>query len=305
MTVPATPPDAADETRRGTIASIGAVVVWGMFPLYWRQLIAVPPFQLTAQRIIWCTVFVGGYLVWRHGAGWLRVTLARPRAIPMLAASSLLIGINWTLYIWAANNGHVVEASLGFFINPLVNVLLGVAVLRERLNARQWMAVALAAAGVLWLTWSLGRLPWIALSLAVSFGLYGLIRKLVSVESIPGLGVESVFLFLPALAYLVWCERAGIAGFGHVGRGEDALMIFSGIATAVPLIWFSYAARRIPYSLIGIIQYASPSLQLLIGVLLFNEPFTHNQLIGFGCIWAALGIYAADGVWRLRIRGVM
>lgn len=305
MTSPAIATDAAADSRRGHIAALGAVTAWGLFPLYWRQLIEIAPFQLTAQRIVWCLVFVGGYLVWRRGPGWLRTALQQPNAVPMLAASSLLIGINWTLYIWAANNGHVVEASLGFFINPLVNVLLGVLVLRERLNTRHWMAVALAAAGVVWLTWSVGRLPWIALALAVSFGLYGLIRKLVSVEAIPGLGVESVFLFLPALVYLVWCESIGTGGFGHVGRDEDALMIFSGIATAVPLIWFSYAARRIPYSVIGIIQYASPTLQLLTGVLLFKEPFTSDQFIGFGCIWGALGVYAADGLWRLRIRGIV
>lgn len=294
---------AGAEARRGAVAAVAAFVAWGLFPLYWRQLIEIPPFQITAHRVVWCTVFVVGYLIWRQGPGWLRAALKGPRAIAMLMASSLLIGCNWLLYIWAVNSGHVVESSLGYFINPLVNVLLGVAVLHERLNSRQWLAVALAAAGVAWLTWSLGRAPWIALSLAVSFGLYGLIRKLVSVESIPGLGVESLAMFVPALAYLIWCEQTGVAGFGRVGTYEDALMIFSGIATALPLIWFAYGARRIPYSMVGIIQYIGPTLQLLTGVLLFKEPFTHNQLIGFGCIWAALGLYALDGVWRLRMRG--
>lgn len=296
-------PTASAEARRGAVAAVAAFVSWGLFPLYWRQLVEIPAFQITAHRIVWCTLFVVGYLVWRKGLGWLPAALGRRHAVPMLAASSLLIGCNWMLYIWAVNNGHVVESSLGYFINPLVNVLLGVAVLHERLNGRQWLAVALAAAGVAWLTWSLGRAPWIALSLALSFGLYGLIRKLVAVESIPGLGVESLAMLLPALAYLAWCEQAGAGRFGRVGRYEDLLLVFSGIATALPLVWFAYGARRIPYSMVGIIQYIGPTLQLLTGVLLFKEPFSHDQLIGFGCIWAALGLYAMDGLWRLRMRG--
>lgn len=295
--------DAATDYRRGLLATVGTFLVWGLFPLYWRELQAVPSLQITAHRITWCTIFVVGFLLWRDGTGWLRSTLARPQALPMLCASSLLISVNWVLYIWSVNSGHVVEASLGYFINPLVNVLLGVIVLKERLNSRQWFAVALAACGVAWLTWSVGRLPWIALSLAVSFGVYGLIRKLLSVESIPGLGVESLILFVPAIGFLVWCQATGVGGFLHVGHYQDALLIFGGVLTAVPLIWFAYGARRIPLSLIGIVQYLGPTLQLLTGVFLFGEPFSHNQLIGFGCIWGALALYAADGLWRLRIRG--
>ncbi|MGQ0697176.1 MAG: EamA family transporter RarD [Panacagrimonas sp.] len=297
------PRDAQSETRRGLAATLGAFLVWGLFPLYWRELQAVPSLQITAHRIVWCTLFVVGYLVWRHGLRWLPATLARPHAVPMLLASSLLISINWVLYIWAVNSGYVVETSLGYFINPLVNVLLGVLVLRERLNARQWFAVALAAAGVAWLTWSVGRPPWIALSLGISFGAYGLIRKMVSVESIPGLGVESLMMFVPAFGFMLWCEHSGVGGFGHVGRYEDALLIFAGAITAVPLIWFAYGARRIPLSLVGIMQYVAPTMQLLTGVFLFGEVFTRSQFIGFGCIWAALGLYAIDGLWRLRIRG--
>lgn len=296
-------PNAASETRRGLIATLCTFIVWGLYPLYWRELVAVPPLQITAHRIVWCTLFVCVFLVWRDGWRWLPRTLAQPRAALMLLASSVLIGLNWVLYIWAVNSGYVVETSLGYFINPLISVLLGVLVLQERLNARQWGAVALAAAGVAWLTWSVGHPPWIALALAVSFGFYGLIRKQVSVEAVPGLGVESLLLFLPALAFLLWCESRGVGGFGRVGRYEDALLIFAGVATALPLIWFAYGARRIPLSLVGIIQYVGPTLQLLTGVFVFGEPFTHHQLIGFGCIWAALGVYAIDGLWRLRMRG--
>ena len=295
--------DSERETRRGLTATLGAFVIWGLFPLYWRELQSVPSLQITAHRIAWCTLFVVAYLIWKQGSGWLRSSLQRPRALPMLLASSIMISVNWVLYVWAVNAGYVVETALGYFINPLVNVLLGVAVLKERLNARQWMAVALAAAGVVWLTWSVGRLPWIALALAVSFGTYGLLRKLVSVESIPGLGVESLIMFLPAVGFLLWCELAGTGSFGHVGSYENLLLVFAGIATAMPLIWFAYGARRIPLSLVGIIQYVGPTIQLLTGVFLFGEPFTHNQFIGFGCIWAALALYAADGLWRLRIRG--
>ncbi|MGQ0501838.1 MAG: EamA family transporter RarD [Panacagrimonas sp.] len=296
-------PAAPSSTQRGMVAVLGAFVSWGLFPLYWRELHAVPALQITAHRIAWCTVFVAGYLFWKQGLRWLPATLARPRAVPMLIASSLLISVNWVLYIWAVNSGYVVETSLGYFINPLVNVLLGVLVLKERLNTRQWAAVALAAAGVIWLTWSVGRAPWIALLLASSFGTYGLIRKLVSVESIPGLGVESLIAFLPAFGFLLWSEYRGMGGFGHVGRYQDLLLILAGLITALPLIWFAYGARRIPLSLLGILQYVAPTLQLLTGVFVFHEAFSHDQLIGFGCIWAALALYAFDGLWRLRIRG--
>lgn len=294
--------NARSETRRGLGATFAAFIIWGLFPLYWRELVVVPPLQITAHRIVWCTLFVVGFLLWRNGTGWLSATLARPHAVPMLLASSVLVSINGVLYVWAVNSGFVVETSLGYFINPLVNVLLGVIVLQERLNSRQWMAVALAAAGVAWLTWGLGRLPWIALTLATSFGLYGLIRKLVAVDAAPGLGVESLIMLLPALGYILWCERAGTGGFGHVGRYEDALLIIGGGLTALPLIAFAYGARRIPLSMVGIIQYVGPTMQLLTGVLLFGEPFSYTQLIGFGCIWGALALYAADGLWRLRIR---
>ncbi|MGH8518807.1 MAG: EamA family transporter RarD [Panacagrimonas sp.] len=300
---PQAPPLPADEARRGFVATVGAFIAWGLFPLYWRELQTVPSLQITAHRILWCTVFVVGFLMWKQGFGWLRVTLARPRAAPMLLASSLLISVNWVLYIWAVNAGYVVETALGFFIYPLVNVLMGVAVLGERLNGRQWCAVALAAGGVAWLTWSVGRPPWIALALATSFGTYGLIRKMVSVESVPGLGVESLIMFVPALAFLIFSEAMGSGSFGHVGRYEDLLMVLAGAVTAMPLIWFAYGARRIPLSLVGIIQYIGPTLQLLTGVFLFGEPFSQAQLIGFGCIWAALALYALDGLWRLRMRG--
>jgi len=284
----------------GFWATVGAFLIWGVFPIYWKALAQVPALQIMAHRLVWCFVLVAAWLTLRRGAAWWRPLVAQPRLLKLLCTSAVLIAVNWWLYIWAVNNGHIVETSLGYFINPLVNVLLGVAVLKERLNPRQWLAVAVAAGGVVWLTLQLGALPWIALVLAFSFGTYGLIRKVAVVESAPALGLESSILFLPAVAYLVWAQDAGVAGFLHTGGTIDALLVASGLVTALPLILFAYGAQRIPYSLVGILQYIAPSLQLLCGVVLYGEPFSAVQAQGFACIWLALGIYAADGLLRLR-----
>jgi len=283
--------------RKGLAAAIASYVLWGVFPLYWVLLKHVPSLQTVAHRIVWCAVFVVGYLSLLGGSTWLRDALSRPRVGRLLLASSLLISFNWGIYIWAVTNGRVVEASLGYFINPLVNVLLGVIVLRERLNPAQWTAVAIAAAGVLWLAFLHGEPPWIALALAFSFAFYGLIRKVAHVDAIPGLAIESLFLLLPALAWLGWAQWQGEAAFLDGNLGSDALLVLGGALTALPLIGFAYGARRIPYSLVGILQYIAPTLQLLGGVLLLGEPFTGTQAVGFACIWVALAIYAADG-WR-------
>lgn len=283
--------------RRGLLAAISAFVMWGIFPLYWHLLKAVPSMQIIAHRVIWCGVFVVGYLLLTSGRGWLRQALAIPKVGRLLLLSSVLISINWGIYIWAVTHERVVESSLGYFINPLVNVLLGVLVLHERLNRAQWSAVAIAAVGVLWLALVHGEPPWIALALACSFGFYGLIRKLVAVDSVPGLAIESLFLFLPALCWLLWAEWQGVGAFAGGDLAGDALLIVGGALTALPLIGFAYGARRIPYSLIGLLQYIGPSLQLLCGIFILGESFDLMQAIGFGCIWSALAIYAADG-WR-------
>ena len=284
--------------RRGLWAAIASFVVWGLMPLYWHLLKAVPSLQIVLHRLVWAALLVAAWLFWKQGRHWLRDTLRTPRAWWMLAISALLITFNWSLYVWAVNAGHVVETSLGYFINPLLNVVLGVLVLRERLDRMQWIAVAIAALGVLWLTFHYGSFPWIALSLAASFGLYGLIRKLVAVDSIPGLGVESLYLAPFALAVLAWTEtHGGSEFFGAWGWRLDALLVVGGALTALPLIGFSYAVRRIPYSTIGLLQYLAPTLQLLCGVFVFGEPFGRDRAIGFACIWLALAIYAFDG-WR-------
>ena len=290
--------------RRGLAAAVFAFTTWGVFPLYWALLKHVPAFEIVAHRIVWCTVFVGGWLLWREGAGWLLRALRQPGAVWMLMTSSLLISLNWGLYIWAVNSGHVIEASLGYFINPLVNVVIGVALLGERLRRPQWVAVGMAAAGVLWLSTQQDRPPWIALCLAGSFAFYGLIRKKVSVESVPGLGVESLILLLPALAFLWWAEQGGGGAIFHGNPGTDALLVAGGLLTALPLVAFAYGARRIPYSMLGLLQYIGPSIQFIIGIFLFGEAFSQVQAIGFGLIWLGLAMYAAEGWQRQRRRSL-
>lgn len=288
--------------NHGLWATAAAFLIWGLFPLYWRLLAEVPATQIMAHRIVWCAAFILAYLGYAKGLRWWQPLVQRPRLLRMLAASAGLIGVNWWLYIWAVNSGHIVEASLGYFINPLVSVLLGVVVLREGLNPRQWLAVTVAMTGVAYLAFSFGALPWIALTLAASFGTYGLIRKLAEVEAVQGLAVESGVLLLPALGYLFWSEAAGQGHFGHQRMSLNLLLSLGGIVTALPLILFAYGARRVPLATIGFLQYLAPSLQLLCGVFIFHETFTRSHLVGFGCIWAALAIYAADGLIRARRR---
>ena len=298
----AAPADAAID-RRGLLAAATAFTIWGVFPAYWHLLKAVPSMQIMAHRVVWSAVLVVGWLLWRQGWDWWRTIAARPRMLAALALSGAVIAFNWGLYIWAVNAGHVVETSLGYFINPLVTVALGVVVLRERLRRPQWIAVACAAAGVAWLTWSAGSPPWIALGLAGSFALYGLVRKLVPVDAVAGLGVESLFMFLPALAYVLWAEAGHGGGFiGGWSLGTQLLLVFSGVVSAVPLVAFAYGVRRIPLSLVGLLQYIGPTLQLLLAVWFFREPFTAVHALGFGAIWLGLAIFAGEGLWRGRRR---
>jgi chloramphenicol-sensitive protein RarD len=293
------------DVRRGLWVAVASFVLWGVMPLYWHALKDVPSLQIVVHRIVWSAVFVVGWLTWQR-RDWLRSALSRPRVGWMLALSGVLIAFNWGLYIWAVNAGHVVESSLGYFINPLVNVLFGVLFLRERLTRMQWASVALASVGVLWLTIQYGHPPWIAIGLALWFAQYGLIRKLAAVGSIAGLGVESVYLFAPALAMLLWGEAHGSGGFvGGWGLGLDVLLVVGGALTALPLIGFAYAVRRVPLSVVGLLQYISPTMQFLIGVLVLGEAFDHDRAIGFVFIWIALALFAGDGVWRSQRRAAL
>ncbi len=226
--------------------------------------------------------------------------LANRRVLLRLALSATLITTNWLAYVWAVTHGHVVDASLGYFINPLVNVLLGVVLLAERLNRAQWTAVCLAASGVVYLTYETGHLPWIALCLAFSFATYGFIRKVVHVEALPGLAAETLLLVPLAIAYLWWCEAEGTGAFRHSTTAIDLLLIGTGPLTAITLFLFAYATRRIPYSTVGLLQYIAPSLQLACGVLAMHESFQRERVLGFALIWTALIIYAGDGLRRAR-----
>jgi chloramphenicol-sensitive protein RarD len=275
-------------------------VIWGLFPLYLRPLIDVPALEILAHRIVWCLLFVFAWLGWQSRLGEVSAVFRDRVSLARLVASAILIAANWGLYVWAVTHGRVLEASLGYFIGPLINVLLGVVVLKERLNPRQWTAVGLAAAGVAWLTAAAGGLPWVSLVLAGSFGLYGLIRKVVAVGAVPGLAVETLLLAPLAFAWLAWLHRSGGGSFGHEPLHVSLLLVGSGLITALPLALFSTGARLIPYSVIGIITYIGPSLQFLLGVFLYGEAFSGARAIGFCIIWSGIAIFVADSLLRSR-----
>ena len=257
--------------RSGLAAAVSAFAIWGVFPLYLKPLSSVPALQIMSHRIVWCCLVVFAWLAWRGETGAVRSALANAGTRRRLVASSVFISVNWLIYVWAVTHDHVVDSSLGYFINPLFSVVLGVFVLGERLNRAQWAAVALAAAGVLYLAVVAGRPPWIALTLAFSFGMYGLIRKVVAVEAVPGLATETLLLSPFALAFLVWSHWQGTGALGHSSVTVEALLVASGLVTAMPLALFAYGARRIPLSTVGLVQYIGPTMQFLIGVLVFHE----------------------------------
>ena len=291
---------AARLSPRGLAAGAAAFTIWGLFPVYLHPLRGVPALQVIAHRITWSCLFLVAWLLLRGELGDLRATLARPALLARLALTATLISINWLVYVWAVTHSHVVDTSLGYYINPLVNVLLGVIVLRERLNGAQWTAIGLAALAVLYLALLAGRPPWIAGTLAVSFSLYGFVRKIISVEALPGLTTETLLLMPFAVGYLAWCQWAGSGALTTQGAGVAALLLGSGLVTAIPLFLFAYGARLLPYSTVGVLQYIAPSLQLLCGVVLYHESFGPARAAGFALIWAALLIYAVDGLWRAR-----
>jgi chloramphenicol-sensitive protein RarD len=290
----------ASLSRQGFAAAVGAFLIWGLFPLYLAELKHISALEITAHRVAWSFFFVLAWMAARGELGKLSEAAARPGVLARLGLTAVLVSINWLAFVWGVNHERTVEVSLGYYINPLFNVLLGILVLSERLNRTQWIAVALAAIGVTHLTIEAGHLPWIALTLAVSFSLYGFIRKTANVEALPGLAIEMTMLAPLAVGFLIWSEMAGTAAFAHSGPWIDGLLIVSGVVTALPLYLFAYGARRIPYSTIGILQFIGPSLQLACAVFVFGEPFDQGRLLGFVLIWAALAVYAADGLWRSR-----
>lgn len=286
--------------NKGTLSGIAAYSLWGLFPIYWRWLESVPAIQILAHRIVWSLVFVVGILLVQKDLAWMKSTVRDRRTLGIYTLAAILLSINWFTYIWAVNAGFVVEASLGYFINPLVNFMLGVIFFKEKLRAGQVAAVILAVLGVVYLTINYGSLPWISLVLAFSFGMYGLIKKSASLESIHGFSLETAVLFLPALAFLLYQGAAGTGAFLQQGTVTTLLLILAGPVTSIPLILFGFAARNIPLSMLGFIQYITPTLQLLLGVYVYNEPFPTSRLVGFSIIWLALLLYTVEGVYSNR-----
>lgn len=284
--------------KQGIIAAVCAFSIWGIMPLYWKLIQEVPAPEIMTHRIIWSMLFVAALLVFRRQfMGALKYYKNRKQLAASLCCS-LLIALNWLTYIWSVNNGYIIESSLGYFINPIINIILGVLLLKERLRSMQWLSVALASTGVGYLTYSYGSPPWIALTLACSFGLYGLLRKKSPIPSLEGLAMETSLLLIPALLYTFWLSWNSTASFGQHSISSDLLLIGGGIITAIPLLFFSYAAQRIPLSTLGIIQYIGPTLQLLIGIWVYNESFEGPRAIAFTIIWSALAIYSLEGSYR-------
>nr|WP_184036797.1 EamA family transporter RarD [Chitinivorax tropicus] len=280
--------------------AFGAYFCWGLFPLYWKPLQHVPALEILAHRVAWSLLLLAGVLTIRRHWSWLDGAVRTPRVLGGFLASSVLLSVNWFIYIWAVNAGHVVESSLGYFINPLISVLLGSLVLHERLRTAQLLAVSIAALGVIWLTVSLGKLPWIALALAVSFGMYGLLRKVASLGSLEGLSLETMLIGGPAVGFLLWSEWQGSGHFAHVDAFTNAMLLGSGVVTAIPLLLFGAGARQLTLTTLGLMQYIAPTLQFLIGVFVYHEPFNQDKLVGFGLIWLALLLFSGEGLWRSR-----
>ena len=287
-----------DEQRKGLVFGAGAYGLWGLFPLYFPLLEPAGPVEVLAHRIAWSMVFVALLLGLRRRWSWVRELGGR--RLGLLAVAATVVSVNWGLYIWGVSNGHVVETSLGYFINPLVTVLLAVVVLGERMRRGQWVALGIGAVAVLVLAVDYGRPPWLALALAVSFGTYGLIKKQIGVGAMESFGTETALLAVPALGYLTWLAATGGATFGSEGVGHLLLLVAAGPITAIPLLLFAGAARRLPLSTLGLLQYLAPVLQFGFGVLVYDEPMPPARLAGFALVWLALVVFAVEGARHSR-----
>jgi len=281
--------------RKGIWYAVIAYSIFGFFPLYWKLLGGVPALQTVAHRILWSCVLLLAFVAATGRWSELRSAVRLPRIVGLYAAAAFVITLNWFVYIWAVDAGFVVQAALSYFIHPLVSVLLGVVLLGERLRRAQWWAVGLAATGVIYLTVLYRTPPWIALALALSFAAYSLLKKRAPLDALQGLSLETSVLALPALTFLVLENHAGRGAFGHAGARLTLVMMGAGAVTSLPLLLFASAARRIPLSLMGMLQYINPSLQFLLGIFLYREPFTRAQFAGFACVWAALVLFAGEG----------
>lgn len=285
--------------NKGIIYGIGAYALWGFFPIYWKLLQNVSALELIGHRIAWSFLMLMAVILIARQWTEFRSALTA-RTFLTYSIASLLIGGNWLMYVWAVNAGHIVETSLGYFINPLLSVLLGLIILREKLRPAQWIPIILAFAGVTYLTLTFGRLPWIALSLAFTFGFYGLVKKLAPLSSLHGLTLETGILFIPALTYMIFVEVNGTAAFLHTGLVPDLLMVGAGVVTTIPLLMFTSAAKRVPLTTIGVLQYLAPTIQFLIGVFIYKEAFDRTRLIGFSLVWLALIIFWVENYLASR-----
>lgn len=284
--------------RKGLVYGIGAYLLWGLFPLYWPLLKPANAVEILAQRMVWSLALLGVVLAVTRGFGAVRLLMADRPKLLRLALAAVLVSINWGLYIWSVNSGHVVESSLGYFINPLFTIMLGVLVLKERLSVAQWVAVAIATVAILVLSVDYGRLPWIALTLAFSFGSYGFLKKQVSAGAVESLTVETGVMAVPALVTLVVLSEQGRLAFGHSGTANVLLLGGTGVVTALPLLLFGAAARRLPLTSIGLLQYLAPVLQFAVGVGIRHEPMPPARLLGFALVWTALVVLTADALTR-------
>ena len=286
--------------KKGILYAFGAYLIWGFFPVYWKLIKHVPAIQLIGHRIAWSFVLLAVILFATGKWAELRALASESKVFGIYSVAAVLVGLNWFIYVWSVNAGYIVEASLGYFINPLLSVLLGVIILRERLRLFQWISVGLAAAGVAYLTIAYGHPPWISLGLAFTFGFYGLVKKIAPLNPLNGLTLETGILFLPAVIFLSYQNWIGQGGFLHTGFISDLLMAGAGFVTTVPLLMFASAARRIPLTMIGILHYITPTCQFLLGVLVYGEAFNAVQALGFGIIWVALIIFGVEGFLSRR-----
>ncbi len=293
----------ASDSLWGVIYAVAAFLIWGISPIYWKALRSVPAIEIILHRIVWSFFLLVPLIILMRRWQEFVAVLKNPRTLLILLFTGLIVGGNWLLYIWAVNNDHLLQASLGYYINPLVNVVLGMVFLKERLRTPQIVAVALATAGVLYLTIYFGVFPWIALTLAISFGFYGLIRKVAPVSSVVGLTVETLWLSIPALVYLVYLDRLGQGAIFRVSFKLDLMLMGCAVVTAFPLLFFTLGARRLYLSTLGLLQYIAPSCMFILAVFFYDEPFASAQVVTFILIWIALAIYSTDSVRYYRHNG--
>lgn len=283
----------------GGLYAAAAFLTWGFLPLYWKALKSVSALEILTHRIFWAFIFMLLFFAYRGKWAELKVVLKNRRKMGAIIVAAILVSLNWGIYIWAVNADHVVDTSLGYYINPLLSVCLGMLILKERLNFWQMISLLLAFVGVLIITFQYGKIPWISLSLAFSFGLYGLVKKMAGIESTIGLILETFVLMPLAFSYLTYLHFQGQSSFGSSPK-ITLLLVLAGVATAVPLLWFARATQMIPLSSVGFIQYLTPTIMLLIGVVLFGEPFTIIHLLGFTCIWLALALFSLSRLKRFQ-----